>query len=161
MRLFIAIQLSDPMKKALVNMMHELKKQGVEGNYVPAQNLHMTLAFIGEYDDPARIKEVISRVPVPEFRMSLSDMGNFGNILWAGVKGNQKLKAYVKDLRSALDAEGIPYDRDKFVPHITLIRKYTAKRSYKVSMPKAEMMVKRVSLMKSEQKNGKPVYKEL
>ena len=161
MRLFIAIQLSDPMKKALVNLMHELKKQGVEGNYVPAQNLHMTLAFIGEYDDPARIKEVISRVPVPEFRMSLSDMGNFGNILWAGVKGNQKLKAYVKDLRSALDAEGIPYDRDKFVPHITLIRKYTAKRSYKVSMPKAEMMVKRASLMKSEQKNGKPVYKEL
>ena len=161
MRLFIAIQLSDPMKKALVNMMHELKKQGVEGNYVPAQNLHMTLAFIGEYDDPARIKEVISRVPVPEFRMSLSDMGNFGNILWAGVKGNQKLKAYVKDLRSALDAEGIPFDRDQFVPHITLIRKYTAKRSYKVSMPKAEMMVKRASLMKSEQKNGKPVYKEL
>ena len=161
MRLFIAIQLSDPMKKALVNMMHELKKQGVEGNYVPAQNLHMTLAFIGEYDDPARIKEVISRVPVPEFRMSLSDRGNFGNILWAGVKGNQKLKAYVKDLRSALDAEGIPYDRDKFVPHITLIRKYTAKRSYKVSMPKAEMMVKKASLMKSEQKNGKVVYKEL
>lgn len=161
MRLFIAIQLSDPMKKALVNMMHELKKQGVEGNYVPAQNLHMTLAFIGEYDDPARIKEVISRVPVPEFRMSLSDMGNFGNTLWAGVKGNQKLKAYVKDLRSALDAEGIPFDRDKFVPHITLIRKYTAKRSYKVSMPKAEMMVKRASLMKSEQKDGKPVYKEL
>ena len=161
MRLFIAIQLSDPMKKALVNMMHELKKQGVEGNYVPAQNLDMTLAFIGEYDDPARIKEVISRMPVPEFRMSLSDMGNFGNILWAGVKGNQKLKAYVKDLRSALDAEGIPYDRDKFVPHITLIRKYTAKSSYKVSMPKAEMMVKRASLMKSEQKNGRPVYKEL
>lgn len=161
MRLFIAIQLSDPMKKALVNLMHELKKQGVEGNYVPAQNLHMTLAFIGEYDDTARIKEIISRVPVPEFRMSLSDMGNLRNILWAGVKGNQKLKAYVKELRSALDAEGIPYDRDKFVPHITLIRKYTAKRSYKVSMPKAEMMVKKASLMKSEQKNGKVVYKEL
>lgn len=161
MRLFIAIQLSDNTKKALVNLMHELKKQGVDGNYVPAQNLHMTLAFIGEYDDPAKIKEVISRVPVPEFRLSLSDMGNFGNILWAGVKGNQKLKAYVKDLRSALDVEGIPYDRDKFVPHITLIRKYTAKRSYKVSMPKAEMMVKKASLMKSEQKNGKAVYKEV
>ena len=105
MRLFIAIQLSDNTKKALVNLMHGLKKQGVGGN--------------------------------------------------------QKLKAYVKDLRSALDVEGIPYDRDKFVPHITLIRKYTAKRSYKVSMPKAEMMVKKASLMKSEQKNGKAVYKEV
>lgn len=49
MRLFIAIQLSDEMKKALVACMHDLKKQGVEGNYVPAQNLHLTLAFIGEY----------------------------------------------------------------------------------------------------------------
>ena len=161
MRLFIAIQLSESMKKALVNMMHELKKQGVEGNYVPAQNLHMTLAFIGEYDDPARIKEVISRVPVPEFRMSLSDMGNFGNILWAGVKGNQKLKIYVKDLRQALAAEGVPFDKDKFVPHITLVRKYTAKRPYKISVPKEEMIVKKASLMKSEQKNGKISYKEL
>ena len=83
MRLFIAIQLSDTMKKALVNFMHDLKKQGVEGNYVPAQNLHMTLAFIGEYDDPAKIKAIISKVPLPEFRLALSDTGNFGNILWA------------------------------------------------------------------------------
>ena len=30
MRLFIAIRLSDEMKKALINCMHDLKKQGVE-----------------------------------------------------------------------------------------------------------------------------------
>ena len=88
----------------------------------------MTLAFIGEYDDPAKIKAIISKVPLPEFRLALSDTGNFGNILWAGVKGNQKLKAYAKDLRRALETEGIPYDKAKFVPHITLIRKYTAKK---------------------------------
>ena len=65
MRLFIAIRLSDEMKKALVTCMHDLKKQGVEGNYVPAQNLHMTLAFLGEYDDPAKVKDVIRKVPLP------------------------------------------------------------------------------------------------
>ena len=32
MRLFIAIPLSEEMKKALVTCMHDLKKQGVEGN---------------------------------------------------------------------------------------------------------------------------------
>lgn len=161
MRLFIAIQLSDEMKKALVACMHDLKKQGVEGNYVPAQNLHMTLAFIGEYDDPSKVKEVIRRVPLPEFRLTLSEKGNFGNILWAGVKGNQKLKTYVKDLRAALSAEGIPFDTEKFVPHITLIRKVSAKKPYQVHLPKADMTVKKASLMKSEQKNGKMVYKEL
>lgn len=44
MRLFVAIPLSEEMKNALVGVMHDLKKQGVEGNYVPAQNLHITLA---------------------------------------------------------------------------------------------------------------------
>lgn len=165
MRLFIAIRLSDEMKKALINCMHDLKKQGVEGNYVPAQNLHMTLAFIGEYDDPEKVKKVLKKVPMPEFRLSLSEKGNFGNILWAGVKGNQKLKAYVKELRAALDEEGIPYDRSSdsisFVPHITMIRKVSAKKPYQVHLGKAVMMVKRASLMKSEQKNGKMVYQEL
>ena len=161
MRLFIAIRLSDEMKKALVTCMHDLKKQVVEGNYVPAQNLHMTLAFLGEYDDPANVKEVIRKVPLPEFRLALSEKGNFGNILWAGVKGNQKLKTYVKDLRAALAAEGIPFDKEKFVPHITLIRKVSAKNPYQVHLPKADMTVRKASLMRSEQKNGKMVYKEL
>lgn len=74
MRLFIAIRLSDEMRKALVQCMHDLKKQGVEGNYVPAQNLHMTLAFIGEYKDPDKVME---KVPLPQCRLSLSEKGNF------------------------------------------------------------------------------------
>ena len=161
MRLFIAIQLSDEMKKALVGYMHDLKKQGVEGNYVPAQNLHMTLAFIGEYDNPGQIKEILRSLPLPEFRLSLSEKGNFGNILWAGVEGNQKLAAYVKALRAALSAEEVPCDTDKFIPHITLIRKASAKKPIQTPLPKADMMVKKASLMKSEQKNGKVSYREL
>ena len=72
MRLFIALQLSEEMKKTLVACMHDLKKQGVEGNYVSAQNLHVTLAFIGEYEDPSKVKAVMERVPFREFRMTLS-----------------------------------------------------------------------------------------
>ena len=107
MRLFIAILLSPEMQKALVACMHDLKKQGVEGNYVPAANLHMTLAFIGEYDDPKKIKQVLEQVLLPKFRLALSEKGNFGNILWAGIKRNQKLSAYVKELRAALKEEGL------------------------------------------------------
>ena len=75
MRLFIAIQLSDDIKKTLVASMHDLKKQGVEGNYVPAQNLHLTLAFIGECDDPAKVRGVIGSVPLPQIRLSISGKG--------------------------------------------------------------------------------------
>ncbi len=161
MRLFIGIQLADNMKKALVACMHDLKKQGVEGKYVPAQNLHLTLAFIGEYDDPGKVKNVIERVPLPQFRLSLSEKGNFGNLLWAGVKGNQKLKTYVKDLRTALKNAEIPFDNDKFVPHITLIRKAASKKPYEMHLPKAEMTVEKVSLLKSDRKDGRVVYREI
>ena len=161
MRLFIGIRLSDNMKKALVACMHDLKKQGVEGKYVPAQNLHLTLAFIGEYDDPGKVKNVIVKVPLPQFRLSLSEKGNFGNLLWAGVKGNQKLKTYVKDLRTALKNAEIPFDNDKFVPHITLIRKAASKKPYEMHLPKAEMTVEKVSLLKSDRKDGRVVYREI
>lgn len=161
MRLFIAIQLSEKMRKALVSCLHDLKKQGVEGNYVPAQNLHLTLAFIGEYRDPEQVKQILASVPLPAFRLALSEKGNFGNILWAGVKGNQKLKTYVRDLRAALKNAGIPFEDDRFTPHITLIRKVSARSPYQVHLPKAEMEVKRASLMKSETKNGKVTYREV
>lgn len=161
MRLFIAIQLSEEMRKALVDCLHDLKKQGVEGNYVPAQNLHLTLAFIGEYRDPEQVKQILASVPLPAFRLALSEKGNFGNILWAGVKGNQKLKTYVRDLRAALKNAGIPFEDDRFTPHITLIRKVSARSPYQVHLPKAEMEVKRASLMKSETKNGKVTYREV
>ena len=59
MRLFIAIMLSDDMKKSVIGTMHELKKADVHGSYVPAQNLHVTLAFIGETRDAAPVKAAI------------------------------------------------------------------------------------------------------
>ena len=141
--------------------MHDLKKQGVEGNYVPARNLHLTLAFIGEYDDPVKVKKVMEGVPFSPFRLGLSEKGSFGNLLWIGGKGNQKLKTYVKNLREALKEAQIPCDDDKFIPHITLIRKTVCKKAYQVHLNKAEMTVKKVSLMKSEMKNGTVVYQEI
>ena len=53
MRLFVAVQLSEEMKKSILACMHGLKKAGVSGSYVPAQNLHLTLAFLGEMKDAA------------------------------------------------------------------------------------------------------------
>lgn len=161
MRLFIAIQLSEDMKRALTACMSDLKKQGVTGNYVPIQNLHLTLAFIGEYDETERVKNVINSIPLPRLRLKLSEKGKFGDLLWAGIQENQKLNAYAKDLRAALKEAGIPYAHDKFVPHITLIRKSASKKPYQVHLRKAEMNVERVSLMKSERKNGKMVYREI
>ena len=116
MRLFIAIMLNDDMKKSVIGTMHELKKADVRGSYVPAQNLHVTLAFIGETKDAAAIKAAMQTISCKPFRMAFADMGVFDNLLWVGIKGNQGLNKLAKYVTTALDEAQIPYDRKKFVP---------------------------------------------
>ena len=160
MRLFVAIQLSDELKKNITCTLHDLKQKGVKGNYVPTQNLHLTLAFIGEIDDPGAVKAALKNVSFKPFKLALSDMGTFGDLLWVGMKGNQGLSAAAKSVRDALDTAGIPYDRKEFKPHITVIRK--ASGNWKqVTAPKGQMMVKKISLMKTTFRDGKPVYSEV
>jgi len=160
MRLFVAVQLTDELKKSIGGTLHSLKQKGVRGNYVPLQNLHLTLAFIGETDNPGAVKEALKNVSVKPFKLSLSSMGSFGDLLWIGMKGNQGLSAVAKSVREALDAAGIPYDRKKFVPHITIVRK--ASGNWKqVPTARGEMMVSKISLMKTTFKDGKPSYSEV
>ncbi len=161
MRLFIAVDLSEDMKKALVGTMHDLKKAGVEGGYVPKQNLHMTLAFIGETQDVDSVREVMKGIPVEKSRLTFSEYGNFGDTFWIGIKGNQKIKKYAADLRKALKDHGVPCDMSKFEPHVTLIRKLKGRKPEGMKVPSADMTVTKISLMKSEQKDGKRVYKEI
>ena len=75
-------------------------------------------------------------------------------------KGNQGLSGAARSVREALDAAGIGYDQQKFVPHITVVRK-AAGNWQRAKAPKTEMMVKSISLMKSEVKDGKRVYTEI
>ena len=160
MRLFVAVQLSEELKKSITGTLHDLKQKGVKGNYVPAKNLHLTLAFIGETDDPDQVKEALKGISYKPFKLALSEMGNFGNLLWVGMKGNQGLSAAAKSVRDALDAAGIPYDRKAFTPHITIIRKSSGNWK-QVPPPRGQMMVKSISLMKTTFKDGKPVYSEV
>ena len=49
MRLFIAVNLSPEMKNALTDAQRMMYDRGVRGRFTPEENLHLTLAFIGEY----------------------------------------------------------------------------------------------------------------
>ncbi|MBQ9719494.1 MAG: RNA 2',3'-cyclic phosphodiesterase, partial [Oscillospiraceae bacterium] len=63
MRLFIAIQLDDTIKNALTGIQAALRAARVSGNYTKIENLHLTLAFIGEYGDPDRVLDAMRTVP--------------------------------------------------------------------------------------------------
>jgi 2'-5' RNA ligase len=164
MRLFIAICFDENMLDSLIEIQDDLMSFGVKGNYTRPENLHMTLAFIGDYDDPEQIVEVMQKVPLRTFSVKLNGFRPFKDMFFADFEENENLRDYVKRLRKALLDEGIPFDRKKFLPHVTLVRKADCTKE-KAFMPEFQecdpMRVNGISLMKSERGQHGMVYTEI
>ena len=62
MRLFIAINLSDEMKNSLISAQNTMYDRGIRGNFTSEENMHLTLAFIGEYPDADLVLDALSTV---------------------------------------------------------------------------------------------------
>ncbi len=164
MRLFIAICFDEEMLDSLVEIQDDLMRSGVKGSYTPRENLHMTLAFIGENDDPEQILEVMKNVPLRSFSVKLSGYGPFKDMFFANLEENENLHDYVKRLRKALVDEEISFDRKKFLPHVTLVRRAECSKG-KELLPELEesepMRVNGISLMKSERGRHGMIYTEI
>lgn len=83
MRLFIAINFDENMTDALIEMQDDLMRWGVSGNFTREENLHMTLVFIGESDEPEKIEEIMRDVPLRSFNLQLSGMRLFKDMIFA------------------------------------------------------------------------------
>jgi 2'-5' RNA ligase len=160
MRLFIAVKLSDAMKDSLINMQSILYDRGVRGNYTSEENLHLTLAFIGEYPDCEPVLDALSSVAFRPFELSLEGMGRFGDLWWAGMKDSAALTAVVRRIRRALAENKIPFDKKRFSPHITLIRKASGEMPG-TAPESVSMTVNTISLMRSDRGRHGMIYTEL
>ena len=160
MRLFVAIRLSENMRKALVSAQNEMFARGVRGNYAPEENLHLTLAFIGEYPDAEPVLEALSSASFSPFSLCLDGLGCFGDLWWAGLRESAPLTALARSVRHALAEGGIPFDRKRFSPHITLLRKARGTMPG-IGIAQAGMTLDAVSLMRSDRGKNGMIYTEL
>ena len=160
MRLFIAVELSDEMKDSLVSAQDSMYDRGVRGNYTSDENMHLTLAFIGEYPAPEPVLDALSTVSFSPFDIALDGFGCFGDLGWAGLKESLPLEAVVRRVRRALAENDIPFDRKRFSPHITLIRKASGKVSG-IELKQASMTVRSISLMRSDRGRNGMIYTEV
>ena len=164
MRLFIAIQLSEEMKDLVKDVQDAYRRSGVRGNYTPRENLHLTLAFIGEYGDPDEVLDAMERVSFQPFEITMDRLGSFGDLQWAGIKENAALEAVVRRLRHALSDAGIPYDKKKFKAHITYLRQARFPDGRRVTPEAAgpvRMQVTEIVLMRSTRGKNGMIYTEL
>ena len=82
MRLFVGIRPSEAFRSALALLEDRLRAAGVTGRYLDASNLHMTLAFIGEWpEDPEDVTAVLPEVPHGRLRYSM----RYPKRLWQAV----------------------------------------------------------------------------
>ena len=145
MRLFLAIQLSPAVREALLTAQADLRRQG-RGSFPPPENLHLTLAFLGETDRLDQASAALHAVSSRPFSLAVGGPpGHFGDLWWAGVRGDPALEDLALSLQADLRARGFRLEDRPFRPHITL----------------ASMVVRRISLLRSDLTDGKRIYTEL
>jgi RNA 2',3'-cyclic 3'-phosphodiesterase len=125
LRLFVAL---DPPESARLSLARLCN--GVPGaKWVPPEQFHLTLRFIGEVDEStfADISDALATISVAPFSLRLRGVGHFPprgapRVLWAGVDdGAPTMRLHTK-IETRLQRLGLAPDSRKFAPHVTLAR---------------------------------------
>jgi len=169
MRLFIAINLSDEVKDALCDTASELREASRRGRFAYRENLHLTLAFIGETERVDDILDVMDEAAASSFdkpvRIVLSDAGIFkgkgGDLHWVGVENTPELKRLARELSEGLREAGFQIEKRRFTPHITIGREVMLSSPADIRVYKASMTADHISLMRSDRIGGKIDYTEI
>ena len=164
MRLFISIDFSEEILEALKNSIHQLKRQCRSGNFTREENLHLTLAFIGETERSEAAVRAMEKIKMKSFPLTLSGFGHFGDLFWIGTEKSADLTGLSRRIKEELRSEGFDIDRKKFSPHITIARRVQPRFSHdgiRLSVPGISMTVRGFSLMESLREDGKLIYREL
>lgn len=159
MRLFLAIIPDNSIKDELCMVQKRLQMQGVTGNFTTRENMHLTLAFIGEYSDPDHVSDILSTVELEPVRLVIDGFGSFGDLYWIGIKRDEGLENNVRRIRKALSDNGIPFDKKRFMPHITIARKIRYDKGFPTDAPfPAASSVECISLMRSDRGKSGMIY---
>lgn len=125
MRLFVALDLPHSLRQLLADL-----EVGLAGaRWVPPENFHITLRFIGEVagHQAEEVDLALAALRGRAFDLCLAGVGTFdknGRVarLWAGVEKSPSLDLLHGKIENALQRAGFPMERRRFAPHVTLAR---------------------------------------
>ena len=151
----------------------EVLESGVAGaRWVPKENLHLTLAFLGRVEDD-RVADVSGAAAAAveghvDFTVRVGSLGAFpsakrARVVWAGLDDPTRGLAGVADsVGEALERLGFPREERAFAPHVTLARvKTPAPVSLDLTLQPIAFPVERISLFESRLGRPHAVYNEL
>lgn len=124
LRLFAALDLPDDIADRLMALM-----KGVPGaKWRPRENLHLTLRFFGEVQEPVAddIDAALGEIADANgaFELQLKGAGAFGgadpHALWIGAAPSPKLTKLAADCERVARRAGLKLEPHKFTPHVTV-----------------------------------------
>jgi RNA 2',3'-cyclic 3'-phosphodiesterase len=143
MRLFVGIELDDHVRAAAAAVSDALRKEidragwRLRARWVPQDNLHITVWFIGEVADD-RAANALSLIQTPfavaAFDAGIGGLGAFPpaglpRIFWLGVRsGAPQMLALYKDVTERLAPLGFEADSRPYHSHVTIARVADAPR---------------------------------
>jgi len=124
-RLFVAIDFPEAVIRRLAALC-----RGVPGaRWLPPEQFHLTLRFIGEADgvQAQDLDAALTQVRAERFDVTLTGVDCFGQgrksrALWVGIAPCPKLDCLRRKVEQAARAAGFAPEGRKFKPHVTLAR---------------------------------------
>jgi len=164
MRLFIAINFSPQTRSKIALVQNNLKAKSIKGNFTRIENIHLTLAFLGEIE-PLEVENLINimkTIKFDPFELEIDELGTFGRALWyCSVKQSHPLKTLQSNLNKLLKDNNFPTDDRPYKPHITIARNLILNDQIFKPFELIKERVTALSLMESIRINGKLTYIEL
>jgi 2'-5' RNA ligase len=164
MRAFISINIPEEIKKEIAKLQKSLPEFG--GKKTEAENLHLTLKFLGDVDDKniEEIRNQLRNIKIKKFEVETGEIGIFSpsfiKIIWLSLNNCEKLQ---KEIDSALKNLFEPEKR--FMGHLTIarVKKVRDKKRFldkisQIKINKKRFVVGKFYLMKSELTEKGPVY---
>lgn len=125
MRLFIAIEIPTEHKRELGRLQAEI----TGARRVPLEQIHLTLAFLGEVDEETagKLGNALAQLQAEAFELAFAGTGCFPDrrrprVVWVGLKAEPALQKLAAAVSATLLACGITLEDRHFSPHITLAR---------------------------------------
>lgn len=130
-RAFIAVEIRDrALLERLVEVQDMIRRTGADVKLVEAENIHVTLRFLGEVLQ-SQVMQVIDSMKELSFKkieMELRGLGAFPdlrymNVIWVGItRGAPELASLSREIEPMVRAAGVPSERRGFSSHITIAR---------------------------------------
>jgi 2'-5' RNA ligase len=129
-RLFIAIEIPENIRNGFASLLKEFRAIAPQLKWARAENLHVTLKFLGETESAKlnALQNVLSTVRSPDqVNLEFRGLGFFPNekrprVFWAGMETSANLKTLAADIDQAAHRLGFSLEQRPFTPHLTLAR---------------------------------------